>query len=144
MPQKTPPDVPEFRRQMVELVRGGRVEELAEEFEPAAQSIRNWVRQIDARRGPREDGLTTASARSCVGCAGRTGSCGRSGRSWKSRGLVRSGDRIDSAEVFGFVRANQADLRGRDDVPRAGVSPSGYYAWRRSPVVAARPDAMRV
>ncbi len=34
----------EFRRQLVELVRSGRTpEELAREFEPSAQSIRNWV-----------------------------------------------------------------------------------------------------
>jgi transposase len=37
---------PEFRRQMVELVKAGRMpEELAREFEPTAQSIRNWVSQ---------------------------------------------------------------------------------------------------
>ena len=37
---------PEFRRQMVELVHVGRSpEELAREFEPTAQSIRNWVAQ---------------------------------------------------------------------------------------------------
>jgi len=37
---------PEFRRQMVELVHAGRTpEELAREFEPTAQSIRNWVSQ---------------------------------------------------------------------------------------------------
>ena len=37
---------PEFRRQMVELVHAGRTpEELAHEFEPTAQSIRNWVAQ---------------------------------------------------------------------------------------------------
>ena len=34
----------EFRRQLVELARSGRTpEELAREFEPSAQSIRNWV-----------------------------------------------------------------------------------------------------
>ena len=34
----------EFRRQLVELARSGRSpEELAREFEPSAQSIRNWV-----------------------------------------------------------------------------------------------------
>ena len=34
----------EFRRQLVELVRSGRTpEELSREFEPSAQSIRNWV-----------------------------------------------------------------------------------------------------
>ena len=38
------PYPPEFRRQMVELVEAGRSpEELAREFEPSAQAIRNWV-----------------------------------------------------------------------------------------------------
>ena len=33
-----------FRRQMVDLVRSGRTpEELSREFEPSAQSIRDWV-----------------------------------------------------------------------------------------------------
>ncbi len=51
---------PEFRRQMVELVRSGRsVEELAREFEPSAGAIRNWVRQADLDEGRRSDGLTT-------------------------------------------------------------------------------------
>jgi len=52
---------PAFRRQMVELVRSGRnPEELAREFEPSAQSIRNWVAQADRNEGRRADGLTTA------------------------------------------------------------------------------------
>ncbi len=51
---------PEFRRQMVELVRVGRTPEaLAREFEPTAQSIRNWVVQADLDEGLRSDGLTT-------------------------------------------------------------------------------------
>ena len=51
---------PEFRRQIVELVRAGRTpEELAREFEPSAQSIRNWVGQADRDDGRRADGLTT-------------------------------------------------------------------------------------
>jgi len=45
---------------MVELVRAGRSpEELAREFEPSGQTIRNWVRQADLDEGHREDGLTT-------------------------------------------------------------------------------------
>ena len=52
---------PEFRRKMVELVRAGRrPTELAKEFEPSAQSIRNWVRQADLDEGRRSDGLTSA------------------------------------------------------------------------------------
>jgi transposase len=51
---------PEFRRQMVELVRAGRTPEaLGREFEPSAQAIRNWVRQADRDEGRRADGLTT-------------------------------------------------------------------------------------
>jgi transposase len=46
---------------MVELVRGGRSpEELPREFEPTAQTIRNWVKQADLHEGRRHDGLTTA------------------------------------------------------------------------------------
>jgi transposase len=60
MPKSRPPYAPEFRRQMVELVRAGRTpEELSREFEPTAQSIRNWVEQADLDEGLRSDGLTT-------------------------------------------------------------------------------------
>ncbi len=46
---------------MVELVRSGRSpEELAREFEPSAQAIRNWVAQTDRDEGRRADGLTSA------------------------------------------------------------------------------------
>ena len=51
---------PEFRRQMVDLVRAGRnPEELSREFEPSAGAIRNWVRQADLDEGRREDVLTS-------------------------------------------------------------------------------------
>jgi transposase len=54
------PYPPEFRRQMVELVRAGRTpDELAREFEPSAEAIRNWVKQADRNAGHRQDGLTT-------------------------------------------------------------------------------------
>jgi transposase len=46
---------------MVELARAGRsAEELAREFEPSAQAIRNWVAQADRDEGRRGDGLTSA------------------------------------------------------------------------------------
>ncbi len=51
----------EFRRRMVELVRAGRSpEELAKEFEPSANTIRNWTAQTDIDEGLRADGLSTA------------------------------------------------------------------------------------
>ena len=55
MPQTRPPYAPEFRRQMIELVRAGRdPTDLAREFEPSAQAIRNWVAQADRQEGWRE------------------------------------------------------------------------------------------
>ena len=61
MAKTRPPYSPEFRRQMVELVRAGRSpEELAREFEPTAQSIKNWVGQAEPAAGRGDGGLTTA------------------------------------------------------------------------------------
>jgi transposase len=55
------PYTPEFRQQVVDLVRSGRTpEELAREFEPSPTAIRNWVKQSDLDAGRRTDGLTTA------------------------------------------------------------------------------------
>jgi transposase len=56
MPKTRPPYSPEFRRQMVDLVRAGRSpEDLAREFEPTAQSICHWVAQADRHEGRREE-----------------------------------------------------------------------------------------
>jgi len=50
----------ELREQLVRLVRAGRTpEELAGEFEPSAQAIRNWVKQAELDEGTRRDGLKT-------------------------------------------------------------------------------------
>ena len=83
MPRTRPPYSPEFRRQMVDLVRAGRdPDDLAREFEPTAQSIRNWIVQADKKEGRREDvlpGLSALNAMSCLGCGERTSSCASSG-----------------------------------------------------------------
>ena len=48
----------ELQQQMVRLVRAGRTpEELAREFEPSAQAIRNWIKQTELDEGTRTDGL---------------------------------------------------------------------------------------
>ena len=75
MAKKHPPYAPEFRRQMIELVRAGRVpEELAKEFEPSAQAIRNWVAQADRDERRR-------SVRSSTVCGARTANSSWSARS---------------------------------------------------------------
>src|ERR1700720_1086765 len=62
MPRTRPPYSPEFRRQMVDLVRAGRnPDDLAREFEPSGHSIRAWVAQAERNAGRREEaapGLT--------------------------------------------------------------------------------------
>ena len=46
------PYLPEFRRQMVDLVRAGRdPDDLAREFEPTAQSIRTWIARANRKEG---------------------------------------------------------------------------------------------
>ena len=60
MPKSHRPYTPEFRQRLIELVQKGRTpEELARQFEPSAQAIRNWVRQAERDAGRRQDGLTT-------------------------------------------------------------------------------------
>ena len=60
MPKSRPPYPAAFRQQMVELVRSGRTPgDLAREFEPSAEAIRNWVAQADRDAGKRSDGLRT-------------------------------------------------------------------------------------
>ena len=48
---------------MVDLARSGRdPDDLAREFEPTAQSIRNWIAQADKKEGRREEALPDLSA----------------------------------------------------------------------------------
>ena len=74
---------PEFRQEIVALVRSGRSPEaLAREFEPSASAIRKWAKQADLDEGHRNDGLTTFERpRSCAKQGGRSSACGWSGTS---------------------------------------------------------------
>jgi len=53
-----------FREQILELVRAGRApEKLAREFEPTAQTIRNWMAQAERDwSSPRSWATTSASS----------------------------------------------------------------------------------
>ena len=59
---KTHPRYPaDYRRRLVELARAGKTcGDLARQFEPSMETIRNWVRQADLDEGKRSDGLTTS------------------------------------------------------------------------------------
>ena len=59
-PRRDHPIPPEFRRRLIELVRKGRTpEEVGQQFEPSAQTVRNWLRQADRDARRRPDGPTT-------------------------------------------------------------------------------------
>jgi len=60
MPKTRAPYPPQLRARLIELARSGRSpEELGRQFEPSAQTIRNWLKQADRDEGRRADGLTT-------------------------------------------------------------------------------------
>lgn len=62
MPKTRLPYSPEFRRQMIDLVRAGRSpEDLSREFKPTAQSIGAWVAAADKQEGKREEAMPGGS-----------------------------------------------------------------------------------
>jgi transposase len=67
MPRSRVAYPPEFRQKLIELVEAGRSpEELAKEFEPSAQTIRNWVKRAQADSGKRRDVLTSVEREELV------------------------------------------------------------------------------
>lgn len=64
---RTVPYPVEFRQKLIELVEAGRSpEELAKEFEPSAQTIRNWMKRAQADGGERRDVVTSAEREELV------------------------------------------------------------------------------
>jgi len=60
MPKTRPPYPDSYRQKIVDLARTGRtVAQLASQFGPSEQTIRNWIAQADRDAGKRSDGLTT-------------------------------------------------------------------------------------
>jgi transposase len=114
---------PEFRRQMVELVQAGRTpEELAREFEPTAQSIRNWGAQAARNAGRGDGGLTTAEREELSRLRrDKPPAPVGTGNPLKGGGLVRSGDERDPTERFQFVSDHHREAIPRREMPRSGI-----------------------
>src|SRR5258708_33880791 len=117
MPKTRPPYAPEFRRQIVELVRAGRdPAELAREFEPTAQSISHWVAQADRQEGRREEkgnGLSAAEREELARLR-------REKKQLRVGGdlLSRGGARFARETRAGPPRASQPTARSRPHFPR--------------------------
>ena len=60
VPKTRPAYPPEFRREAIELLRGGRSpQELSASLGVSEQTLRNWRRQDQIDRHERDDGVTT-------------------------------------------------------------------------------------
>src|SRR4029077_20917847 len=145
MPRTRPPYSPEFRRQMVDLVRAGHnPDDLAREFEPSGHSTRAWVAQAERNEGRREEAAPglTAFERDELTRLRRENTAAGARYSFKSRGLVCSGDRHAAVRLFRFMSANQACFPIAAMARVRGVSKAGYYAWlQRPPSARATADA---
>ena len=125
MPKTHSPYTPEYRRQMVELVRSGRTPgELAREFECSVSAIRNWVRQADRDEGRREDGLTSSELEELRRLR-RENRQLREEREIlaKATAWFARETGLGPGEVFELVKANQACHRVATMCRRLGVSP---------------------
>ncbi len=134
---------PEFRREIVGLVRSGRSPEaLAREFEPSASAIRKWVKQADLDEGHRSDGLTTferqelRQARREIKRLRMERDILKKTAAW----FARESDSIPGKDSR-RVKAHRAQFPIRVMCRVLGLSPSGYYAWlKRLPSNRARQD----
>jgi transposase len=119
------PYAPEFRRQMVELVHAGRSpKELAREFEPTAQSIRNWLAESECNAGRSDGGLTTAE-REELNRLRRENRQLRLEREILSKAaawFARENEH-DPYEGFRFVSDHHRAAIPRRDMPRSGIRP---------------------
>jgi hypothetical protein len=107
--------------------RGVSINELAREFEPSANAIREWVKQAELDEGQRSDGPPRANGMNSIGYAARTGCCVRNaGYFQKPRpGVCHERER----ELVMLYRRWESASRSRP--AGAGFKPPGAAALKR-------------
>ena len=136
---------PEFRQQIVDLVRAGRNRRSWRGVRTVGSGDPIWVARLEQDEGRRTGGLTTVERRGVEPASTGEQTAQAGARDLvKSRGLVRAGGERFPRRIPIRKRA-PGHVSNRHDVPGAGVSTSGYYAWSsRAPSARARSDAALV
>jgi transposase-like protein len=132
MSRTRPPYPPEFRREAVQLMLGGRtVKDVSGALGCSEQSLHNWVKQHQLDRREREDGLTSEERERAPAAAQAGEAPGAGARhSQASRGSLRSGDR-DPVSTYRIISAERAIFPVSVMREVLGVSKSGFHAWER-------------
>lgn len=112
MPRSRVAYPPEFRQKPIELVASGRSPaELAKEFEPSAQTIRNWVKRAQADGGKRRDVLTSPECEDLVKLRRELRQVKLEHEILaKATAWFARGGRHDTEEVFRFVTVHQVEF----------------------------------
>jgi len=111
MPRSRPPYPREFRKEAVRLVRssGRPIAQITRELGIARGTLSAWVKQAELGAGLRSDGLTTAEREEWRRLRRENRILPEEREILKKSGrLLRSGDRVQVVEAFGFVEQERA------------------------------------
>ena len=128
------PYPPEFRAEAIRLARtsGKPHAEIARELGMTGETLRRWLKQADLDEGKRSDGLTSDEQEELRRLRRENRRVTRGARnSKKSRGLLRPGEQRDPVVGYEFVEREKAHHAVVRLCHTLGVSPSGYWAWRK-------------
>jgi len=138
MPPTHPAYPAEFKQQMVELVRAGpSPSELAKEFEPSGQTIRNWVVQADRDEGIRV--WPVMSEKSCVVFVERISSCAPNVRYCQKQRPGSQGRPTRSPESLRVREGAPGTMADCHAMPRAGCLKERVLCVERTSVIEKNP-----
>ncbi|HEV2126452.1 MAG TPA: IS3 family transposase [Chloroflexota bacterium] len=133
MPRSHAPYPAEFKAEAVRLYRTSAksLREVSADLGMSTNSLREWVRRAEVNEGQHE-GLSD-DEREELKRLKRENRILKEEREIlrKAGGLLRQGDRPEPLAAFEFVEREKAKHSVTRMCQMLGVSPSGYYAWRK-------------